>query len=163
MGLKEAEELLDEAYRFKLRAEDLLKKGYGHYSGSVQNAQSCIELSVKSLFKLVDLPYPHLHDPTGTKGKKPSEEDKVKGIKKVLDKLEFPEGSHYKQDIARSIWISKMSEEFHTSTIYGYLDVGASKIFEKKDAQILSDYASEVMRICGRVVNAVRTGQIKII
>lgn len=161
MGLKEAEELLEEAYKCSSRAADLLKKW--DYSGSVQASQLCVELSIKSLFKLVNLTYPHLHDPTGTKGKKPSEKDKVKGIKEVIDKLQFPEYSHYKQDIARSIWISKMSEEFHTSTIYGYLDVGASKLFEKKDAEFLLDYASKVWRICSGIFYAVRNERIRII
>lgn len=161
MGIKEAKELLDEASKCNSRALDLLNKW--DYSGSVQASQLCVELAIKSLFKLVDLSYLHLHDPTGSKGKKPSENDKVKGIKEVIAKLKFPEYSHYKQDIARSIWISKMSEEFHTSTIYGYLDVGASKLFEKKDAEFLLDYASEVGTICRGIMYAVQNEQIRIV
>jgi len=147
IGIKEAEDLLNEAYNFHIRARGLLEKG--DYSGSIQAVQSCIELSIKSLYKLVDLSYPHSHDP-------------AKEINKVLNKLRFPEHSLYKNYITRLVWISKMSAVFHIAAVYGCLDVGASKLFRREDVEFLLNYSFETWDTCNRIQGDVRNKYIKI-
>ncbi|MFB0544508.1 MAG: HEPN domain-containing protein [Asgard group archaeon] len=149
MGTEEAERFLTEAYKFYIMGRELLEKD--DYSVSVQAAQSCIEISIKSLFSLVDLPYPPLHDST-TK------------IAMVMKKLALPERySLITEGAQRLVFLSKLSKTFHDFSMYGYLDVGTSKIFQKRDAEILVGYAFEAWNICNRIEAAVRSKQIKIV
>jgi HEPN domain-containing protein len=155
MGIEEAAKLLAEAYKYYMMGRELL--GKGDFSVSVQAAQSCIEIAVKSLFSLVDLPYPPLHDST-TK------------ITMITKKLELPERfSLITEGAQRLIFLSKLSKTFHDFSMYGYLDRGfiytnkRKEIFQKRDAEFLIDYAFEAWNICSRVEAAVRSKQIKIV
>jgi HEPN domain-containing protein len=149
MGIEEAAKLLAEAYKYYMMGRELL--GKGDFSVSVQAAQSCIEIAVKSLFSLVDLPYPPLHDST-TK------------ITMITKKLELPERfSLITEGAQRLIFLSKLSKTFHDFSMYGYLDIATSKIFQKRDAEFLIGYAFEAWNICSRIEAAVRSKQIKIV
>ena len=149
MVIEEAAKLLEESYKYYLLSRELLNKG--DFSTSVQAAQSCIEIAVKSLFSLVDLAYPPLHDPT-TK------------INMVIKKLELPDRfSLITEGAQRLIFLSNLSKTFHSFSMYGYLDVGTDKIFQKRDAEFLIGYAFEAWNICSRIEAAVRSKQIKIV
>ena len=148
MGIEEAATLLTEAYKYYLMSRQLLEKN--DFSVSVQASQSCIEISVKSIFSLVDLHYPPLSDPT-------------KRIELIIKKFKLPKRfSLITEGVQRLIFLSKLSKTFHDFSMYGYLDVGTSKIFQKRDAEILTGYALEAWNICSRIDAAVRSKQIKI-
>ncbi len=149
MSIEDATKLLAEAYKYYMMGRQLLEKG--DFSVSVQAAQSCIEIAIKSLFSLVDVPYPPLHDST-TK------------INMILKKLELPERfSLITEGAQRLIFLSKLSKTFHDFSLFGYLDIATSNIFQKRDAVVLIDYAFEAWNICNRIEAAVRSKQIKIL
>ncbi|WP_287587672.1 HEPN domain-containing protein [Candidatus Borrarchaeum sp.] len=149
MGIEEAAKLLAEAYKYYMMGRELLAKK--DFSVSVQAAQSCIEVAIKSLFSLVDLSYPPLHDST-TK------------INMILKKLELPERfSLITEGAQRLIFLSKLSKTFHDFSVFGYIDIATSNIFQKRDAVVLIDYAFEAWNICSRIEAAVRSKQIKIL
>jgi len=105
-------------------------------------------LAVKALYKLVDLEYPKRHDPS----------NKLEEVIKRLNGLP----DHQKVSIARAKWISMMWEWAHSTSIYGTLNVPASRIFKGKDVEKAVDYASEVHTCCSVTISLVKTGQIKI-
>ena len=146
-ALKEAENLCGEAHRAYLRARSL--RDQIDYNGAIEAAQHCIELSVKALYKLVGLKYPKKHDPATQL------EEVIKRLKGLPD--------YQKVSIARAKWISKMWEWAHSTSIYGTLNVPASRIFKRKDAEIAVEYASEMHSCCSVTMSLMRTGQIKIV
>ncbi|MFH1773914.1 MAG: HEPN domain-containing protein [Methanobacteriota archaeon] len=146
--IKSAEELIDEARKVKGRAENLLKNL--DCSGAVEASQHRIELSIKSLYKLVGLEYPVKHDAAIQ-------------LEKVLSELIFPNyWNFYREKIARIRWICKMWEFAHSTSIYGCLDIPASKVFTRRDAQVAVEYASEVYSDCIFIIMNVRNGKIKL-
>lgn len=144
-ALKEAENLCSEAYKAYLRAGKLSKSDY---NCAIEAAQHCIELAVKSLYKLVGLEYPMKHD-LGIQ---------LENVIKRLNGLQ----EHNKVTIARAKWISKMWEWAHSTSIYGTLNVPVSKVFKIKDVENAVEYAREMHSCCSVIISLVRRGQIKI-
>jgi len=146
-SLNEADGLCGEAQKAWSRACSL--RDQYDYNGCIEAAQHCIELAVKALYVLVGLKYPKQHDPTVD-------------LEEVIKRLEgLPD--YQKVSIARAKWISKMWEWAHSTSIYGSLDVPASKIFTEKDANIAVEYASEIHSCCYFIITMVLTRQIKIL
>lgn len=139
---------LDGAKKNLERAKSLAKQR--DWSGSVEAAQHCIEISVKSLYLMVGVEYPETHDPATE-------------LKKVMEKLrDLRSYSNYLwREISRMRWICKMWEWIHTSSVYGCLDIPANKIFNEKDAKTAIDYADDVHSKCRQILSLARTGQIK--
>ena len=82
----------------------------------------------------------------------------------IIKKLELPERfSLITEGAQRLIFLSKLSKTFHDFSIFGYLDIATSNIFQKRDAVVLIDYAFEAWNICSRIEAAVRSKQIKIL
>jgi len=140
---------LDAASKDLERAKTLTKQR--DWSGSVEAAQHCIEISVKSLYLLVGLNYPEQHDP-------------AVDLKKVMSRLRGLRSYHNYlwMEIARMRWICKMWEWIHTSSVYGCLDIPATKIFHEEDAKTAIDYATDVNSKCRQILNLARFEQIKL-
>jgi HEPN domain-containing protein len=141
--LEEAEKLCSEAYMAYFRSQKL--SSVSDYNGAIEAAQHCIELSVKALFKLVGLEYPQKHDPS----------TKLEEVMERLDGLE----DYNKVSIARAKWISKMWEWAHSTSIYGSLNVPASKLFKERDVKNAVEYASEMHNCCNIIISWVKNRQ----
>ena len=130
------------------RAKSLAKQR--DWSGSVEAAQHCIEISVKSLYLMVGLQYPETHDPANE-------------LKKVMEKLRGLRSywDYLWREIARMRWICKMWEWIHTSSVYGCLDIPANKIFNEKDAKIAIDYAEDVNSNCKQILSLAQMRKIE--
>jgi HEPN domain-containing protein len=130
------------------RAKSLAKQK--DWSGSVEAAQHCIEISIKSLYLLVGLQYPETHDPATE-------------LKKVMENLRDLRSNwdYLWREIARMRWICKMWEWIHTSSVYGCLDITANKIFNGKDAKIAIDYAEDVHSNCKQILSLARMRKIE--
>ena len=50
----------------------------------------------------------------------------------------------------------------HNTSVYGCLDIPASKLFDKDDAEIAIRYAKTIRMNCITIVEAVKAGQTKI-
>jgi len=140
--LEEAENLCSEAYKFYFRSQNL---SVSDYNGAIEAAQHCIELSVKALIKLVGLEYPKKHDPS----------TQLEEVIKRLNGLE----DYDKVSIARAKWISTMWEWAHSTTIYGSLNVPASKLFKEKDVNNAIGYALEMHNCCSIIISRVKNWQ----
>lgn len=149
-NLKRSEELLNEASKAKWRAHSLIKSF--DYNGAVEAAQHCIELSIKATYQLVGLDPP-----------KPKSHDVGKELIKVVRRLDFPEALNYlRESLARMRWISTMWAWAHSTSMYGCLNIPASKIFKEKDAKVAIEYASDVLLDCRTIHNLMKFGQIKV-
>jgi HEPN domain-containing protein len=148
--LKRSEELLSEASKAEWRGRNLVKSV--DFNGAVEAAQHCIELSIKAMYQLIGLPPP-----------KPKSHDVGIELEKVVRRLVFPNVHKYlRERLARIRWISTMWAWAHSTSMYGYLDIPASRIFKEKDAKIAVEYASEVLSDCRTILNLVKLGQIKV-
>ena len=145
-SFKRAEDLCGEAQKAYFRSRKLSSSDY---NGAIEAAQHCIELAVKALYQLVGLEYPTKHDPG----------IQLENVIKRLNGLQ----NYQKVSIARAKWISKMWEWAHSTSIYGTLNVPASKLFRKKDVETAIEYASEMHSCCQVTISLVKTGQIKIV
>lgn len=143
---KSAEELCGEAQKAYLRSRKLSSSDY---NGAIEAAQHCIELAVKALYQIVGLEYPTKHDPG----------IQLENVIKRLNGLP----DYQKVSIARAKWISKMWEWAHSTSIYGTLNIPASKIFRKRDVENAVEYASEMHSCCYVIISLVRSGQITIV
>lgn len=120
------------------------------YNGSIEASQHCIELSIKALYALVGLNPPKKHDAAVE-------------LQKIIEKLEFPDSLVVLRDrLARMKWISKMWEWAHSTSVYGYLDIPATRLFKKEDAEIAAKYADEVLMNCRSIADLVENEEIKI-
>jgi len=148
--LKRSEELLEEANKAIWRARNLIKSF--DYNGVVEAAQHCIELSIKALYWLVGLVPP-----------KPKSHDVGIELMKVIRRLCFPDAySSLRESLARMRWISTMWAWAHSTSMYGCLNIPASKIFKEKDARIAIDHASDILSNCRTIFDLIRLGKIKI-
>jgi HEPN domain-containing protein len=142
-SLEEAENLCSDAHIAYLRSQNLSKMF--DYNGAIEAAQHCIELSVKALIRLVGLEYPKKHDPSAQ-------------LEEVIGRLNGLE-DYNKVSIARAKWISTMWEWAHSTSIYGSLNVPASKLFKEKDAKNAIEYASEMHSCCNIIILRVKDRQ----
>ncbi len=137
-----------EASRVIYRAERLRKDG--DFSGCLEQAQHAIELYVKVLFRLVNMEPPYIHDAG-------------KELPHVLDRLDFTgTGNELLVALGRIRWISQMWEFANTTAVYGYGSVGASRLFNDKDAEIAMGYANEVHSATILVSNSVLQRRIRV-
>jgi len=144
-----AREYLETSSQATSRAKDLISRG--DYVGAIEAAQHSIELSVKALYLLV--------------GQEPPKEHYAgqEFLNRVVGRLDFPSYfDHFKADLCRTMWISKMYEWAHTVSVYGYKGTSPSKLINKKDAEIALQYADEVYWTCRRVADAVSRKEIAI-
>lgn len=149
-NLRRTEEILNEASRFEWRGRDLLKKC--DYHGAVEAAQHCIELAIKTMYHLVGI-----HPP------KPKSHDMGVALEHVVRRFDVTKAySYLNEDLARMRFISTMWAWAHSTSMYGCLDLPASRIFRKKDATIALEYASDVLSACRRILNLVRFDQIRV-
>ena len=152
--LKIAEGMIDEASQCLRRAEGLVERG--DCSGAVEAAQHCIELSMKSLYRLVGLKPPKTH--WGQVKKDSGEEDP---LEKVAERLEGIQ-DHQRIWLGKTSWIGRMWAWAHNTSLYGCLDLPASRLFDKKDANVAIDYARDALTNCGIIINSVKLGQTRI-
>jgi len=153
LDLKTTEGLLLEASHLLNRAENLVKDH--DHSGAIEAAQHSIELSIKSLYRLVGLPAPRTHFETARR----AEEEAP--LEKVAERLEgIPE--YLMRWLGRTSWIARMWAWAHNTSVYGCLDIPASKLFEKDDAEIAIRYAKTALTNCRSIVESVKAGQTKV-
>jgi len=145
--LNRIEDLLNEARRAEWRSRELTESI--DYNGAVEAAQHCIELSIKAMYQLVGLDPPKKHD-AGTE------------LEKVVRRLDIPQSYGYvKESLGRMRLISAMWAWAHNTSIYGCLDIPASRLFKEKDARTALDHAAEVLSGCQTTLVLMRTGQAK--
>jgi HEPN domain-containing protein len=148
-NLKLSEDLLDDARKAKCRGHGLLNSR--DYSGAVEAAQHCIELSIKAMYLLVNL------NPPKTKS-----HDAGVELEKVVRRFNISEAHSYlMESLARMKWISTMWAWAHSESIYGCLDIPASRIFKEKDAKVALDYASEVLLNCQTILILIKSNEVK--
>jgi len=147
------EEYLEDSSRMITRTKQLIL-AYD-YVGAIEAAQHSIEVSIKALYLLV--------------GEEPPKEHHAgeEFLKRVVGRLDFsdsaPFGADYcKAKLGRAMFIGKMYEWAHTVSVYGYKGLSASRLIEKRDAEIASEYAEEVYSTCRVIVDAVKYKQITI-
>ena len=135
----QAREMLQEADKKFGRALLLSKKG--DYCGAVEASQHCVEFAIKSLFILMSLDPPRIHDP----GKFIN-----KVIEALKDKIHLDNGlsKETMDPFYRLRYLSHLLERLHTEGMYGYDDMLPSKIFSKEDAEYFTYCALEVQWIC---------------
>ena len=153
--LKAAEGMIDEASQCLLRAEALAKGC--DYSGAVEAAQHCIELSMKSLYRLVGLKPPRTHWERRAKNEF-GEEDPLEKVAERLDGIE----DYLKVWLGKTSWIGRMWAWAHNTSLYGCLDLPASKLFAQKDATTATDYAHDALTNCRAITQSVKDGRTKI-
>ena len=123
--LKRSEELLDEANKATWRARNLIRSF--DYNSAVEAAQHCIELSIKALYWLVSLVPP-----------KPKSQNVGIELMKIIRRLCFLDAySYLRESLARMRWISTMWAWAHSTSMYGCLNIPASKIFKEKMQKLL--------------------------
>ena len=146
--------MIDGASQCLMRAEGLAERC--DYSGAVEAAQHCIELSMKSLYRLVGLKPPKTH--WGQVKKDFGEEDP---LEKVAERLEGIE-EHQIVWLGKTSWIGRMWAWAHNTSLYGCLNLPASRLFEQKDANVAIDYAREALTNCRIITNSVKLGHTRI-
>ena len=157
LDLKATEGLLLQGSYLLNRAENLVKSY--DYDGAIEAAQHSVELSIKSLYRLVGLPEPRTHFESPEALKRKSEEEMP--LENVAEKLEgIPE--HLMIWLAKTSWIGRMWAWAHNTSIYGCLDIPASKLFDENDAKIAIQYATTALINCRAIVESVKAGQTKI-
>ena len=152
--LKIAEGMIGEASQCLARAEGLMERG--DCSGAVEAAQHCIELSMKSLYRLVGLKPPKTH--WGQVKKDSGEEDP---LEKVAERLEGIQ-EHERVWLGKTSWIGRMWAWAHNTSLYGCLDLLASRLFDQRDAKVAIDYAHDALTNCRIITNSVKLGHTKI-
>ncbi len=103
---------------------------YYHYSESISASQECIELSIKSIFILIQKCYPKRHE-----FKEEEFELILNNIPKKLQNLDLPKLYLY----------SKFWSEFYTVAKYGLEKIAtpAQKLFEKEEAELAIKHADK--------------------
>ena len=105
--------------------------------GAVEALQHCFELSCKSLYLMLDLPYPRDHDA-------------AKNIEQVSEKLFLAlPGANQEEWPSLESWIKKNSKnlkKMHETSIYGDEEKGilASKLFSKDELEELTVTVSAI-------------------
>lgn len=132
-----AREMLQEADKKFGRAFMLSEKG--DYCGAVEASQHCVEFAIKSLFILMGLDIPKIHDP----GKFLN-----KVIEALKEKINLDNDQIMDPFFYRLRYLSHLLERLHTEGMYGYDDMLPSKIFSKEDAEYFTYCALEVQWIC---------------
>jgi len=153
LDLKATEGMLLQGSHLLSRAENLFK--IQDYDGAVEAAQHSIELSIKSLYGLVGLPAPITH----------FESYKRKGEKEPLEKVaESLQGipENLMIWLAKTSWIGRMWAWAHNTSVYGCLDIPASKLFDSDDAEIAIKYARTTRLNVITIVEAVKAGKARI-
>lgn len=101
-----------------------------NYSESISASQECIELSMKSIFLVLQCDYPKRHE-----FKEEEFEIVLKNVPEKLNYLSLPKVYLY----------SKFWSNFYTIAKYGFetLGVGADKLFEKEEAELALKHAKK--------------------
>jgi HEPN domain-containing protein len=127
------EKSMEMAESYLKKAWNKLKEAKTHlenwnYPESISVSQECIELSVKSIFLLLQEKYPKKH------------EFKEEEFEQILSKI--PEKLKY-LDFPKVYLYSKFWSNFHTVAKYGLeeIGVGADKLFEKEEAELALKHA----------------------
>jgi hypothetical protein len=147
--------MIDEASHLRTRAESLASQY--DCSGAIEAAQHCIELSVKSLYRLVGLEPPRTHLERMSK-KKFGEENPLERAAERLEGMD----EYLMIWLGKTSWIGRMWAWAHDTSLYGCLDLPASKLFGQKDAGIAIDYAGEALTNSRTIVQSVKDGRTKI-
>ncbi len=157
LDLRATDGLLLEAEHLLNRSENLVKNL--DCNGAIEAAQHAIELSIKSLYRLIGPRAPKTHFEKSTETKK--EEQEEAPLEKVAQSLEgIPD--YLMIWLAKTSWIARMWAWAHNTSIYGCLDIPASKLFDKEDAEIAIKYARTALTNCRAIVESVKSGQTKI-
>jgi len=127
-GTEMAEGYLRTASHSKDDAERHLNAG--HYSDSIRASQTCIELSGKSMYKLLDVEFRPDH-----RLQEAQYEQLMQKIPKDLNYINFP----------RVFLFANFWAEFYTKAKYGLetLQVPPDKLFEKGEAELALKHAGE--------------------
>jgi len=151
----EADAEIMDASAAQSRAGRLLESG--DYSGTIESAQHCIEHTIKSAFKLVNLEPPRTHEAVLDKKGQDA-------FVHVVRRLQFPNEQQFlRQQFLRLGWIGPMWAWANNTAVYGYEGIPAASFFFREDAELAKKFADKVMNTVSHVVAYCRTGDIKII
>lgn len=123
-----AESFLRRAYNKLDEARDHLSKF--NYPESISASQECIELSIKSIFLLLQKQYPKTHEFSDDE------------FAKLLERI--PKGVEWR-NFPRLFLISKFWSSFYTVAKYGYekFAVGPEKLFKDDEAKLAIKHADD--------------------
>jgi len=127
-NIEMAESFLRRAFNKLNEAKEHLESG--HYPESISASQECIELSIKTIFMLLQEEYPKKHEF--------SEEEFEAILKKVPEKLKHL--NFHKLYLYSKFWLS-----FYMVAKYGLekIGVGPEKLFEKEEAELALKHANK--------------------
>lgn len=122
-------------------------KTYTHNSETIEAAQECIELSVKSIFLLLDIKYPLQHD---IKPNRKQFSDIAAQIqhRSLQDKLE-EQGLAATIRLPRLLFLLHFWAQFYTIAKYGFQVANlasARDLFDRKEAELAVFHAEECIR-----------------
>lgn len=155
LDLKAGDGMVEEASRLLMRAESLAK--VNDYSGAIEAAQHSIELSVRSLYRLVGLKPPRTHLERIRK-KEFGEENPLELVAERLQGID----EYLMAWLGKTSWIGRMWAWAHDTSLYGCLNLPASKLFDQKDANVAVDYARDALSNCRAITQSVKDGRTKI-
>ncbi len=150
-----AKNMLGDAWQSKSRAQQCIESH--DFSGAMGAAQHSIELSIKSLYRLVGVEPPYTHDASMIR-KDGKIEDR---FAEVLDSLDFGRFDYLIKDLCRCRWVAIMYAFANTTAVYGYIKIAAKDLFEVKDAEIAASYADQVYSRCSHAVGLFENNHIR--
>ncbi len=115
-------------------------KGCVHYSDAVQDAQVCVELSVKAILALLDVEFPKAHGWDKEKLAKIAEQiQKIRLLDKLAEK-------YLHMGLPRLIFLANFWDQFYLTAKYGmeagYL-ASAQDLFGRAEAELAVSHAQE--------------------
>lgn len=122
----------------------------GNPSGSLDHAQAGLEMAVKALFPLAGYRVPMEH------GLGPLLQDLVSSISGPPVAVEQAQ-----RNMARSGWLSDVSELLHEVSRYGFLQRSASDIIRPEDADYWRKQAKDIVANVNLIFWQVKSGDLK--
>ncbi len=146
-----AEGWIDKADKHLRKAEEY-NKSYGHASEVVEAAQICVELSVKAVFKLLDIEYPYQH---GIEPNREQFKELARQLRAFQNEFEVHTLSYIR--LPRLLFLLNFWSHFYTVAKYGY-DVeslaAARELFGDNEAALAVENARECLTASRQLIAA---------
>jgi HEPN domain-containing protein len=142
---------LTKASTHRLSAKEHVKSSY-HSSDAIQDAQACVELSVKVLLTILEIDYPRTHGWDEKELRKIAEQIESRNLlgrlkEQYLDNINLP----------RLLVLVNLWEQFYIQAKYG-IEAGnlapAQNLFSTAEAELAVSHADECLRAANRVHHA---------
>jgi HEPN domain-containing protein len=124
-------------------------KSYTHSSDAIQDAQACVELSVKSLLTILDIDYPRSHGWDEKELRKIAEQIEKRNLlgrlkEQYLDHINLP----------RLLVLVNLWDQFYLQAKYG-IEAGslasAQKLFKQPEAELAVSHSDECLQAANQL------------